>query len=51
MYLYVYLETTLTNENIICDLTSRLNLGNARYHVVQNILSLHVLFESIQTKM
>jgi hypothetical protein len=37
---FKYLGTTLTNQNVIHDeIKSSLNLGNACYHSVQNLLS------------
>ena len=39
-----YLGTTLTNQNSIQkEIKSRLKLGNARYHSVQNLLSYSLL--------
>ena len=39
-----YLGTTLTNQNSIQkEIKSRLKLGNARYHSVQNLLSSSLL--------
>jgi hypothetical protein len=41
---FKYLETTLTNHNVIHDeIKSRLNLGNACYYLVQNLLSSHLI--------
>jgi hypothetical protein len=41
---FKYLGTTLTNQNDIHDeIKSRLNLGNACYYSVQNILSSHLI--------
>jgi len=41
---FKYLGTTLTNQNDIHDeIKSRLNLGNACYHSVQNLLSSHLV--------
>ena len=41
---FKYLETTLTNQNSIQEeIKSRLKLGNAYYHSVQNILSSSLL--------
>jgi hypothetical protein len=37
---FIYLGMTLTNQNDICgEIKSRLNLGNAYYYSVQNLLS------------
>jgi hypothetical protein len=42
---FIYLEVTLTNQNCIHEeIKSRLNLGNACCHAVQNLLSSHLLF-------
>jgi len=44
-----YLEATVTNQNFIQEETkSRLNLGNACYHSVQNLLSSNLLSKSIR---
>jgi hypothetical protein len=41
---FKYLGTTLTNQNDIHDeIKSRLNLGNACYYSVQNLLPLHLI--------
>jgi hypothetical protein len=41
---FKYLGTTLTNQNDIHDeIKSRLNLGNACYYSVQNLLSSHLI--------
>jgi hypothetical protein len=41
---FKYLEMKVTDQNLIREeLKRRLNLGNACYHSVQNILSSHVL--------
>jgi len=44
-----YLGTTVTNQNFIQEeIKSRLNLGNACYHSVQNLLSSNLLSVSIR---
>ena len=44
---FKYLETTLTNQNSIQkEIKSRLKLGNACYHSVQNRLSYSLLSKS-----
>jgi hypothetical protein len=44
-----YLGTTITNRNLIQEeIKRRLNLGNACYHSVQNLLSSHLLSEKIK---
>jgi hypothetical protein len=41
---YKYMGMTLTNQNDIHnEIKSRLNLGNACYHSVQNLLSFHII--------
>jgi retron-type reverse transcriptase len=48
---FKYLRTTLTNQNSIQeDVKSRLNLGNACYHSVQNRLSSSLLSKMIKIK-
>jgi ribosomal protein S2 len=43
-----YLGTTVTNQNLIQEeIKSRLKLGNASYHSVQNLLSSHLLSKNI----
>jgi hypothetical protein len=44
---FKYLGTTLTDENSIQEeIKSRLKLGNACYHSVQNMLSSRLLFKN-----
>ena len=46
-----YLGTTLTNQNSIQEeIKSRLKLGNARYHSVQNLLSSSLLSKNLKIK-
>jgi UDP-galactopyranose mutase len=46
-----YLETALTNQNSIQEeIKSRLKLGNACYHSVQNLLSSSLLYKHIKIK-
>ena len=48
---FKYLGTTLTNQNCIqVDVKSRLKLGNAFYHSVQNLLSSRLLSKNLKTK-
>ena len=47
-----YLGTTLTNQNSIREeIKSRLKLGNACYHSVQNLLSSSLLSKNLKIKM
>jgi hypothetical protein len=46
-----YLGMTVTNQNLIQEEINRiLNLGNACYHSVQNLLPSHVLSENIKIR-
>ena len=46
-----YLRTTLTNQNSIQkEIKSRLKLGNACYHSVQNLLSSSLLSKNLKIK-
>jgi hypothetical protein len=46
-----YLGATLTDQNCIQEeIRSRLNLGNACYHAVQNLLSSHLLSRNVKIK-
>ena len=48
---FKYLETTLTNQNSIQKkIESRLKLGNACYHSVQNLLSSSLLSKILKIK-
>ena len=48
---FKYLETTLTNQNSIQkEINSRLKLGNACYHSVQNLLSSSLLSKNLKIK-
>jgi hypothetical protein len=49
---FKYLRMTLTNQNDIHDeIKSRLNLGNAYYYSVQNLLSSHTISKNLKIKM
>ena len=46
---FKYLGTALTNQNsIVEEIKSRLRLGNACYHSVQNLLSSRLLFKNLK---
>ena len=48
---FKYLGTTLTNQNSIQEeIKSRLKVGNACYHLVQNILSSSLLSKNLKIK-
>ena len=48
---FKYLGTTLTNQNSIQkEIKSRLKLGNACYHSVQNLLFSSLLFKNLKIK-
>jgi len=48
---FKYLETALTNQNSIQEeIKSRLNLGNACYHLVQNLLSSSLASKNLKIK-
>jgi hypothetical protein len=48
---FKYLGATLTDQNYIHEeITSRLNLRNACYHAVQNLLSSHLLSRNVKIK-
>jgi hypothetical protein len=48
---FKYLETTLTNQNSIHEeIESRLKLGNACYHSVQNLLSSRLLSKNTKVR-
>jgi hypothetical protein len=48
---FKYLGMTLTNQNDIRDeIKNRLNLGNACYHSVQNLLSSHLISKNLKIK-
>jgi hypothetical protein len=48
---FIYLGMTVKNQNLIHDkLKSRLNLGNACYHSVQNLLHSHLLSKNVKIK-
>ena len=48
---FKYLGTTLTNQNSIKEeIKSRLKLGNAFYHSVQNLLSSSLLSKNLKIK-
>jgi hypothetical protein len=45
---FAYLGTTVTNENCMLEeIKSRLNLGNVCYHLVQSLVSSHMLSKNI----
>jgi hypothetical protein len=46
---FKYLGMTVSNQNLIMEkLKRRLNLGNACYHSVQNLLSSHLLSKNVK---
>jgi hypothetical protein len=48
---FKYLGITFTDQNCMhLEIKSRLNLGNACYHLVQSLLSTHVLSRNIKVK-
>ena len=48
---FIYLGTMLTNQNsILKEIKSRLKLGNAGYHSVQNLLSSSLLSKTLKIK-
>jgi hypothetical protein len=48
---FKYLGTTVKNQNLICEeIKSGLNLSNAGYHSVQNILSSRLLSKNLKIK-
>jgi hypothetical protein len=48
---FKYLGMTLTNKNVIHDeIKSRLNLGNAYYYSVPNLLSSHLMSKNLKIK-
>ena len=48
---FKYLGTTLTNQNsIVEEIKSRLRLGNACYHSVQNLVSSWLLSKNLKIK-
>jgi hypothetical protein len=48
---FKYLGTTITDQNSIQEeIKSRLKLGNACYHSVQNLLSSRLLFKNLKIK-
>jgi hypothetical protein len=49
---FKYLGMTVTDQNLIQEeIKRRLNSGNARYHLVQNLLSSRLLSENLKTTM
>jgi len=44
---FIYLETTITNQNSFQEIKSRLKSGNAYYHLVQNLLSSSLLSKNL----
>jgi hypothetical protein len=48
---FKYLGTTLTDQNCTHEeIKSRLNMGNASYHLVQSLLSSHLLSRNVKVK-
>jgi hypothetical protein len=48
---FKYLGTTITNQNLIQEeIKRRLNLDNACYHSVQNLLSPHLLSKNLKIR-
>lgn len=47
---FKYLRTTITSQNCIREEKEQIELGNACYHLVQNILSSCVLSKNIKGK-
>jgi hypothetical protein len=48
---FKYLETTLTNQTVLREeIKSKLNLGNALYHSVLNLLFSFLLLKNIKIK-
>jgi hypothetical protein len=47
---FKYLGTAVTNENVIQEKIKRLNLGNACYHSVQNLLSSRLLSKNVKIR-
>jgi hypothetical protein len=48
---FKYLWTKLTNQNDVHDeIKSRLNLGNACYYSVQNLLSARLILKNLEVK-
>jgi hypothetical protein len=45
-----YLGTTIRNQNLIQEKNKRLNLGNACYHSVQNLLSSSLTSKNIKVR-
>jgi hypothetical protein len=48
---FIYLGLTVTNQNLIQEeIKRRLNSGNAFYHLVQNLLSSHLLSKNVKVR-
>jgi hypothetical protein len=47
---FIYLGTTITNQNFIEEEIQRLNSDNAYYHSVKNILSSSLLYKNIKIR-
>jgi hypothetical protein len=51
LFLFKYLGTTVTNQNLIQEkIKRRLNSGNACYHWVQNLLSSRLLSKNVKVR-
>jgi hypothetical protein len=49
---FEYLGMTVTKQNLIQEeIKKRLNCGNAGYHLVQNLLSSHLLYKNVEIRL